>query len=430
MTRAWLPPLSTVFCLTSFAMLAGLTVGPGCQTRCFNAFDCGAGSFCSPEGRCEIECFTDIECREPLECRDNPAGCRPKGLTCNGQGRCTGSYLFVDTDPGTALDIQEVPDQIDGWDDPPGAGSAYIVDSIAIAQEDRGFDLDGICDDDGCVDNFLWRLGDLGNDQIRQGLLGGESLLLIELAGLDEPFVGRDPSLSVKIYGARDADDPFFPANNFRVPEGQNSCCEFQINPKSLTGFPRVARARAPAEIDRGRIRSLLPVPIELTVTVGTPPHPEIRLEQVKIAGRLASDLRRLSDGLLGGAVPVNTLAQTENPYCKTVSPRCPVQFTDSTLIDLVSTLLGPRPDIDLDADGIECIIDTDGDGAIDVCCDGDPAGGNSCPNNGLCPTVEILPLAEGRAAYECALNPAIGDGYSVAFTFSAVEATVLGIGQ
>lgn len=430
MQRAWLLPLSSAFCVASVAVLAGVIAGPGCQTRCFNAFDCGPGSFCAPDGRCETECFTDLDCREPIECADNPAGCRPKGLTCTGQGKCTGTYRFPDEGGGREIDLQEVPDEIDGWDDPPGSGAAFIVDSIAIAQEDRGFDLDASCTEEGCVDNFLWRLGDLGNDQIRQGLLGGESLLLLELAGLDEgPFRGRDESVTVKIYGARDADDPFFPANNFSVPEGQSTCCEFRINPKSLTGFPRVARARAPAEIERGKIRSLLPVPIEFTITVGQPPHPEIRLEQVRVSGRVTSDLTKFNDGLLGGAVPVNTLAQTENPYCKTVSPRCPIQFTDSTLIDLVSTLLGPRPDIDLDADGVECIIDTDGDGSVDVCCDGDPSGVSSCPVNGRC-NREVLPLVAGRDPWQCALNPDIADGYSVGFTFTAVQATIVGIGQ
>ena len=430
MRRGWALPLSSAFFFLSLAVLAGVVAGPGCQTRCFNAFDCGPGSFCAPDGRCETECFTDLDCREPIECADNLAGCRPKGLTCNGQGRCTGTYRFSGEIPKRDDGLDEVPAEIDGWEDPPGAGAAFIVDQIAIPNQDRGFDLDGNCGDEGCVDNFLWGLGDLGNDQIRQGLLGGESLLLIELAGLDQPFVGRDSSLTVKIYGARDADDPFFPANNFRVPDNRSTCCEFRINPKSLTGFPRVARARAPAEVDRGRLRSLVPVPIEFTITVGQPPHPEIRLEQVKISGRVASDLRRLSDGLLGGAVPVNTLAQTENPYCKTVSARCPFEFTDTTLIDLVSTLLGPIPDIDLDGDGLECVIDTDGNGEVDRCCDGNPSGISSCPVGNRCPTERIEPLTEGRPDWQCALNPRIADGYSVSFTFTAVKATIVGIGQ
>ncbi len=431
MQRAWLLPLSSAFCIGSIAVLAGVAIGPGCQTRCFNAFDCGPGSFCAPDGRCETECFTDLDCREPIECADNPASCRPKGLTCNGQGKCTGSYRFPDAEPVRDVQLPDVPDEIDGWDDVPGTGAAFIVDSIAIAQQDRGFDLDLTCDGEQCIDNFLWRIGELGNDQIRQGLLGGESLLLLEIAGLDQPFRGRDPSVSLKIYAARDADDPFFPANNFRVPDGQSTCCEFRINPKSLTGIPRVARARAPAEIERGRLRSLLPVPVEFTMAVGSPPHPEVRLERVRVSGRVGSDLRRFSDGLLGGVIPAATLAQTTNPYCRGTGFQCPVQLSgESSLIDLVSSFLGPQPDIDLDGDGLECIIDTDGDADVDLCCDGVGALGNSCPSGGICPGEEVLPLSPGRPAYQCALSPQMADGYSVALTFTAVKATILGIGQ
>ena len=428
MRRAWLLPLSSAFCIGSLAILAGIVAGPGCQTRCFNAFDCGPGSFCAPDGRCETECFTDRECREPIECRDNPAGCRPKGLTCNSQGRCTGDFRFAVPDDGQPIPVQQVPPESDGWNAVPGEGAAFIVDSFSVAQEDRGFDIDGRCDEESCIDNFLWRLGDLGNDQIQAGLRSGESLLLVEIAGIDEPFRGRDDSVTVKIYAARDADDPFFPLNNFQVPDGQSTCCEFSVNPRSLIDLGRRARAQAPARIERGRLRSLTPVPIEFTITVGVPPHPEIKLERVTLAGRVASDLTRINDGLLGGVIPVNALAQTDNPYCKTIGPRCDVEFGQSTLIDLVSTILGARPDIDLDGDGNECVKDTDGDSVVDICCNGNPLGGDSCPNiENICPGGEVLPLTEGRPAWQCALNPEIADGYSVAFTFTAVKARIVG---
>ena len=330
------------------------------------------------------------------------------------------------------MEIDRVPDRIQGWDDPPGSGAAFILDSIAIAGQNQGFDVDGFCSDAaGCIDNYLWRMGELGNDQIRQGLLGGESLLLMELAGLDEPYRGDDESMTVKIYGARDADEPFFPANNFKVPPNYQTCCEFRINPRSLAGSPRQARARAPARVERGRLRSLAPVPIQFTLTVGSPPHPEIRLERVLLSGRLPANLGSIDDGLLGGAVPINTLAQAENPYCKTVSPRCPVQFGDSTLVDLVSTLLGNIPDVDLDFDGAECTKDTDGDGQIDRCCDGadgsDPcmAGQNECLNGSV-----AIPPSDPLRPWTCALDPRIADGYSIGITFSAVKATIVGVGR
>ncbi len=426
---SWLWPASSFFVMGVAALSAGFLVGPGCQSRCSSNFDCGTSAYCVvATGRCETECFADEDCRRPPECQDNPTACRPKGLSCNGYGRCVGIYNPVAVGSTRESDIDTLPPVIDGWEDPPGSGRAFIINQIGVATQDGGFDIDGKCTDDGCIDNFLWRLGELGNDQIRQGLLGGESLLLIELAGLNEPYRGDDESMTIKIYGARDADVPFFPANNFTVPPSHTTCCEFKINPQSLSGLPPQARARSPARIERGRLRSLAPVPIQFTLTVGTAPHPEVRLERVLFSGRVPSALDEFDDGLLGGAIPVNTLAQTDNPYCKTVSPRCPVQFTDSTLIDLVSTLLGPIPDVDLDLDGLECAKDTDGDGSIDLCCDGH-ASLRCNPASSGCPG-DIIPPVDPMKPASCALHPKMADGYSIGITFTAVRASIVGVGQ
>jgi hypothetical protein len=430
--RSWIISLSSVFALSATISLVAVGIGPGCQTRCFNKFDCGDGSYCSPLGRCETECFTDLDCRQPPECAGAPSQCPPpRGFRCDANGRCIGSYDIPRSGTMRKPSEQDYSGPVEGWDEFPGSGTSFIVNQIAIAGQDRGFDVDQSCDGASCIDNVLWQLGELGNDQIRQGLLGGESLLLIELAGLDVPYDGDDRSLTVKIYGARDADDPFFPANNFKVPPGHQTCCEFLINPQSITtDIPAKARARAPAKLERGRLASLQPVPIQFTLTVGAPPHPEIRLERVLISGRVPSSLREFSEGLLGGAVPIQTLAQTENPYCKTVSPRCTVQFTDSTLIDLVATLLRPEPDIDLDVppDGIECVIDTDGDGRIDRCCDGN--GAAACHNGVECGNPPPISPERAGEPSSCALSSQMADGYSVAITFTAVGAKVVGFGQ
>ena len=357
--------------------------------------------------------------KEEADCANG--GCLE--LSCDPADPCCASFDL--TDEECAGEDQLI---ADGWDDFPGSGRAFIVNAVALAGKGVGDNLDGLCDELGCVDNVTWTVGYLGNDQIRQGLLGGESLIMVEISGLVSNYRGWDRSVTVKIYSVKDADDPFFPANNFKVPPGHTTCCEFKINPQSLNSPPPQARARAPARIERGRLRSLAPVPIQFTLTVGVPPHPEIRLERVLISGRIPSSLKEFNEGLLGGAVPINTLAQTENPYCKTVSPRCPVQFTDSTLIDLVSTLLGPRPDVDLDFDGIECVRDTNGDGAIDLCCNG-MIGQDSCTGAlTSCPGREITPI--NSQPWSCALHPQIADGYSVGITFTAVAATIVGVGQ
>ena len=426
-------PAASAFAASSFAILAGMWAGPGCQTACQGDFDCIGSGYCDQvTGRCQRDCFTDEDCRNPPECRENPTACKPLGLYCSGSGRCRGAS---DIPFGEGL-VTEAPRgggprSIEGWDDPPGAGYAFIVEQIALADRDRGFDVDGECTVDGCVDNVLWPIGDLANDQIRQGLLGGESLLLIEFAGLDDaPYTGYDESFTVKIYGAEDADEPFFAANNFTVPPGHDTCCEFRINAESLVSPPAQARARAPADLDRGGFRSLAPVPIQFTLTVGQEPHPVVRLENVLLSGRIGRDIGTLEKGLIGGALPATTLFNTQNPYCKSQNdPRCPGQFSDSTLLDLVVSLLGPQPDIDLDLDGAECLYDIDGDSTIDRCCDGRGLGVQCDFASNNCRGTEVPPADQSNPA-SCAATPQIDDGYSLAIEFSAVRARVIGSGN
>ena len=415
MLQRWLLPWAGTFVLSAAATLA-ITAGmPGCQTRCLSSFECGDFAYCN-DGRCETECYVDDDCVYPPDCRDNPLACAPKGVRCNSIGRCVrGNGNSRPQGPLRSGPLVDIPTVIDGWDSPPGTGDPFIISQLAIADQNRGFDIDGQCRGPGdCIDNSLFQLGQLGNDQIRQGLLGGETLLLIELAGIQQPFVGTDKSLTAKFYGARDADDPFFPANNFSIPAGDVKCCEFKINPQSIAGTPPQARARAPSKLERGQLKSLAPVPIQFTLTVGVPPHPEIRVEKVLISARVPSDLSELSDGLLGGAVPVNTLAQTENPYCKTLNNLCQRQLPSSTLIDLIASILQPDIDLDVPADGLERLIGGPS-GRIEECIDG---------------RGRAVPPADLTAQHTCALQPAMADGYSVGITFSGVSATVVGVGQ
>ena len=181
-----------------------------------------------------------------------------------------------------------------------------------------------------------------------------------------------------------------------------------------LTAREEFSRARAPAKVERGQMKSLAPVPISFTLTVGVPPHPEIRVEKVYLSARVPANLGVLSDGLLGGAVPVNTLAQTENPYCKTLNNLCQRMLPNSTLIDLIASILQPDIDLDVPPDGLEAL--TGGaNGRIAECRDG----------NGQ----KVDPI-DSSQPWTCALQAEIADGYSVGITFSGVAATVVGVGQ
>ena len=391
-----------------------------CQTRCFSDFDCGDLSFCTSSGRCETECFTDRDCTHPPECEGNPAACECKGLRCNPYGACIGQCYTNFENQTTTPPMTELPTEIEGWDRPPGEGKAFILKTLAIAGQSSGFNLDNRCKGTGeCIDNSLWQLGELGNASIRQGLLNGETLLLIELSGIDEEFRGNDDNLTLKLYAARDADQPIRSSNNFSIPEGATKCCEFKLSEQSIRGNPRQAIARAPARIDLGDLRTLGSVYIRVAISIGSPPYPELDLRRLLISSRVASDFSTMSDGLLGAGIPVRTLAVTENPYCQTLNSLCPQTLPDSSLLDLVVALL--QPDLDLDGDGRENVY-AGANGRIAECYDGC---GLNCGSQG-----NTIPPFDPAEPHTCALQPEIQDGYSVTFSFDAVQAYVVGIGQ
>lgn len=354
-------------------------------------------------------------------CERGEAGCATPMGYCDSAGFCRPEIDLACVDIG----------EPEGWTQRPGTGQAFVVNRFAIADRDRGFDIDGICSEaEGCVDNRLWRLGELMNDQIRQSYLGGENLILFEIAGLPEDYRGDAASVTTKIYEARDADDPYFPANNFKIPPGHTTCCEFLIASASLAGTPPQAHSRAPGRIERGRLRTLAPVPIQIPFILpylfeGTPPYPQLRMERALLSARVPSGQEELEDGLIGATLSMNALASTPDPFCQTVSPRCPIERVGNTMADLVVSLVGPATDVDLDGDGLECTHDLDGDGRIDLCCDG-VGDAIACNSNGC--TGSAVPPIDPVRPHTCALAPEMADGYSIAFEFTAVPATVVGI--
>jgi hypothetical protein len=300
----------------------------------------------------------------------------------------------------------------------------FVFDELRIAESpDIGFVFP-----DGKVHNEFAPLGALENDQIRQGLLGGESLMLIELAGIDEPFDGDDDEVTVKLYRGIDADQPFFPANNFMIPQGETSCCQFLIDVASLEGDPPQARSRVSAKIARGNLVGLAtnsshPTPVELPgiLLVWTSTAGFLTVGLPQISARVTPDIDsppptpKLHDGLLGGALTIHSLAAIENPYCRTVSdPLCPALIPDSTLIDLVAAMM--QPDIDLDGDGALDSLKRDvlGNGRVGICSHGSAA------------VPPLMPMEP----WTCALQPEMGDGFSISVEWEAVGAQVLGFGS
>ncbi|MFO0725855.1 MAG: hypothetical protein U1E65_18875 [Myxococcota bacterium] len=386
--------------------------GTACQTRCARAEDCGDEGFCRG-GQCELECYSDLDCTQPPECRDSPISCVPRGLRCTSRGHCIGG---VTPKSPTPIDNPKDPVvDVPGWDDPTGTGHAFVVDHLSIAAPGHGMNVDDRCQGPGdCVDNKLAMLGQLANDQINQGLISGETLLLVELAGLDPAFRGNQDALTVKLYSGHDADNPIDVNNNFQPTPGQNRCCEFKANPGSLNGPGGQPGARSAAKIDGGLLKSLVPVTMNFTLTVGRAPHPEIALAFATISAEVPSNLQTLRVGMLGGAIPMAKLAAIDNPYCGSLSSLCPRGLTRSSILDMLSTLVTPDIDLDDKPDGLEQVVGG-ANGRISTCIDGDGS---------------VIGPQDPAQPWTCALEAEMRDGYSIGLNFSAVAATVVGIGQ
>ncbi len=351
----------------------------------------------------------DTTCGEPcVLCDASVATCPSIEGQCDLFGACVSKSQQSQCTP------------LDGWNDDPASGPVFVISGLELAEASYGFDIDGQCTSTGCIDNVLWPLGPVLNDVIRQGLLGGEGRTLVELAGLTTPYGGDDDSMTIKVYEAVDADDPRIPANDFAPLPGQSECCQFKIAAQSLSDFPPQARARAPARVERGRLRSMAPLPLRITLNIGPILNSQLRVERTLVSARVPSILDIIDDGLFGGAVSATSLAQMDNPACPRDIEDCPNPEVPSSLLDLVRRIATPQPDVDLDGDGLECLLDTDGDGRIDRCCDGEE---DAC---GRC--TWVVPPIDPAHPESCALHPKIADGYSVAFAFTAVRAEIVGV--
>lgn len=409
--------------LVALGLLALL--GSGCQLKCERNLDCPNDQFCNfGLGRCSQECFTDLDCTDPPECHGATDVCVPKGLFCSPRGRCL-------KDPTDNREDKERDRVIitgsEGWDDPPGTGLIYVVRRLEIADAHEGFDLDRSRFGEGGVNNLLSALNapSLGlNQTLNQAVLSGQSMILFEVVGLDDPYTGDDQSVTLKIYSGRDADDPPNPANNFRHVAGRPTCCEFVVDPVNyeldLNNQPQ-AKVRVAAQIQGGRLVTRQPADFNLTLGVGDrPPYPSLQMGLVHVFAELPASKQEMHSGIFGGAVKANALAQITNPFCSVaIGPICP-----KTLLGMIRATANSEPDIDLDGDGQECVIVDPQTGAIGQCCDGAGQGSVCLPGGTSCEGPVIAPPVADQP-HTCATRPEMVDGYSLALRFEAIRATL-----
>lgn len=388
----------------------------GCGDTCTDA-TCPSGTYCS-SGECRSDCVVASDC-EAFAC-DGAFECCSAQRHCDEYGRCVAEKI----PPEECYGESTFP--TDGWDDPIGTGHVFVVSALSFASRTTGTNLDGRCGDDVCVDNAFAPFGFVYNDALRQYTLGGDGLFVVEIAGVVPRFLGYDRSVTVKIYPVRDADDPFFPANNFSVPPGATECCQFRALGARLDGTGQPT-ARIPARIDNYRIVPTEPVEARIIPSRCEPPPIVLDLARATFTGMLEPSLSTLRLGVLSGVWRIADLRRGQNPFCDAEfgTSGCP-DPDNSSLLTMVRATGVLEPDIDLDGDGRECFYDTDGDQQIDLCCDGIantlcPVGSRSCTANAILPTDPEVPST-------CALSPRAQDGFSVAFAIDGVAAQIVAI--
>ncbi len=405
--------------MRSAALLAALVgfiavAASGCSETCSDA-TCPSGTYCA-DGACRSDCVVASDC-EAFAC-DGTFECCSADRFCDEFGRCVAEQIPAEECYG------ESSFPPDGWDDPIGTGHVFVVSAISFASLTTGANLDGRCGDSGCVDNVLSALGPMFNDTLRQHLLGGENLFIIEVAGVAPRFLGYDRSVTVKIYPARDHDDPFFPANNFSVPPGYTTCCEFRALAGRLDGTGQPT-ARFPARIDNYRIVPTDPVTARFVPTACEPAPMVLDFARATFIGTVDPSWSRLRAGVIAGALRVSELARSQNPFC-TIGSSVFCPDPDSSLLRMVNDVGAYNPDIDLDGDGRECFYDTDGDYLIDLCCDG--TSNTLCPiDPGSCRANAILPIDPDDPS-SCLKSPRAQDGFSAAIAVEGVAAQIVAI--
>lgn len=398
----------------------------GCDETCARESYCGDGTIDEGEvcddgnnrsgDGCRSDCASDETCGNGIldiaagEVCDSTEGCASDCAAVEGCGDGTVTEPEACDDENTA--------RWDGCDPACRQEVALVMNSLSIAGARAGCDLNG----NGNPDNaFARALGFLtaAIGPLIQTAIAGENSILLGFLGLDDPSGRNDDDLRVAWLFGEDADDDR--SNNL------NGAGEFFVSPMALEddGSPitSVQSRVMGAALEGG--------PEDIPIPVGVVP---IELKQGHIQGTTVAafgELYAIEDGLLCGGISTGLfsligafagMALETAPPCAGTEPAgildlivaggtatahlsdapIPLQFTATP------------PDLDLDGDGLETfLIESDGpegcQPVIIACIDGDGT------------------REDGR---NCAGNPAMADGYSAAFEFTAIHATISGVAE
>ena len=258
-------------------------------------------------------------------------------------------------------------------DTPPA--TQFVVSDLGVLPPEEGMDLDG----DGTVDNVVGLLGisEQGvNSLLRSMVQDGTFLLLAELSGMDSP--DDDSALGFAFYQGVDPDGG--PENHL------GGDAELLVDPASLDG------SGEPLYSGSGEIAGgVVSVAMDTFSVLGF-----FQLEGVRLLADGGGRLRSLSEGVLAGAMPAGALASVD-------------AGSGRTGLDMLVVNYELAADLDEDGDGLEVFTDTDGDGRVDRCTDGDGT------------------PVDGTA---CAQDPRFRDAFSMALGLEAVPCVIVGVAE
>lgn len=400
-----------------------LEPGDGCGP------DCRREQFCGDGVRDEGELCDDGDnlsgdgCRsdcQSIETCGNGTVDFAVGEVCDRLERCVSCAEVPACGDGTQSEAEECDDggveSFDGCSAACEREHAVIVNSLALAPVGQGCDLNGDAAPDNAFARALGPLAALVNPLITEELSASSHRILWVPQGLDDATGANDPDFRIAWLTGEDADDD--PDNDF---DGRGV---FSVNPSQVTdaGVPVIALQSQ--VVDRALAAG--PEDIPLLTEESLP----LELRSGRILGTTLADggaLHGIDDGMICGGLDMPLLVEagalTQGRLLS--SPPCdggdPAQLVDILLaggdveVDLGGATLPLRfeptpPDVDLDGDGLEGFEFAAGDdcqSVIVACVDGDGR------------------RVEGR---DCIYDPAIADGYSTAFLFTAIDATVLGV--
>ncbi len=371
-----------------------LRSGDGCRGDCHSDETCGNGALDVAAGEtcddgnmvdgdaCGIDCHTIAGCGDAMIA---------PGEQCDDGNRTAWDGCGVDC----KVDLHAV------------------INELSIASPMVGCDTSG----DGRPDNaFSTALGGATsfiNDRIQNGVDDGNILLATALYGVDDTRVIDDPELTLAWMRVVDADGNT--RNNFGGM-GTFLAAAAAFDPD---GRPRTTLVGdvTMTQLDVG--------PEDIVVPLGFIVPIDLRAARLAATTTTMADVYTgMTDGLICGTVPVESLARIPDPtmfFTGMGTAPCDDTMEPGTLADLIvggRTVLGflqigpAAPDVDLDGDGLESFVvddmgPSDCQAVIVGCVDGDGT------------------RIDGRG---CVNDMRIRDGFSAAFEFTAVRAQITGI--